>query len=262
MDHYATLGVNRDSDVKEIKKAYKKLASKHHPDKGGDEAQFKIVSEAYEVLSDPEKRQQYDNPNPFDNFAQGGNPFGDIFGDIFGRQQRQPQANPDGVVDVTITLHQAYHGTDLVINTNNGSVNFNVKPGTQSGSKYRLVGKGPHRFKELPAGNLIVRLHVECPPNWGTDRDSLFTRLNIDSLDAMTGFTHVIEHVNGKKYNLNVPRGINSGERLKMSSLGMINEKGLVGDLYVEVSVYTANITNETDIETLNKMKPTKKTYE
>ena len=262
MDYYETLGVTHDSNATEIKKAYKKLASKHHPDKGGDEAQFKIVQQAYETLSDPQKKQQYDNPSPFGNFEQGGNPFEDIFGDIFGRGQRQPQANPDGVVDLTITLHQAYHGADLVINTNQGSVNFTVAPGTASGSKFRLIGKGPARFKQLPPGNLIVRLHIDCPANWGTDRNSLFTRLNIDSLDAMTGITHIIEHVNGKKYNLNVPRGVNSGERLKMSNLGMPSGNGPTGDLYVEVSVYTANITNESDIETLNRMKPTKKTYE
>ena len=90
MDHYQTLGVTPQSDVKAIKTAYRKLASKHHPDKGGDQEQFKKVQKAYETLSDPQKEQsmtiqiRLGGGNPFgDN-----NPFGDIFGDIFG-QRRQ-----------------------------------------------------------------------------------------------------------------------------------------------------------------------------
>ena len=95
MDHYQTLGVSRDADASEIKKAYRKLAGKHHPDKGGDENKFKEIQQAYETLSDPEKRAEYDNPNPFRNFggdpfAGRGNPFADIFGDMFGQQRSQP----------------------------------------------------------------------------------------------------------------------------------------------------------------------------
>ena len=82
------LGVSKDASQQDIKKAYRKLAMKHHPDKGGDEQQFKQIQAAYSVLSDPDKRAQYDNPNPFEQF--GGDPFGqdsplgDIFGQIFG----------------------------------------------------------------------------------------------------------------------------------------------------------------------------------
>ena len=116
MSHYQTLGVSPQADAKEIKKAYRRLAGKHHPDKGGDEARFKEINEAYETLSDPQKREAYDNPNPF----QGGNPFGqgspfeDIFGDIFGgfrQQQRRPVRNPDGVCDVHVNLEEIYTGT-------------------------------------------------------------------------------------------------------------------------------------------------------
>ena len=95
MDYYETLGVTPTSTPSEIKKAYRRLAMKHHPDKGGDIDQFKKIQEAYDTLSDSDKRAEYDNPNPFGNFQGGdpfagqGNPFGDIFGDIFGHRQRQ-----------------------------------------------------------------------------------------------------------------------------------------------------------------------------
>ena len=86
MDYYELLGVQPNATPIEIKKAYRKLAMKHHPDKVGDVEQFKKIQTAYDTLSDPEKKQQYDNPNPFENFRGGdpfagqGNPFADIFG--------------------------------------------------------------------------------------------------------------------------------------------------------------------------------------
>ena len=97
MDHYQTLGVSRDADANEIKKAFRKLAMKHHPDKGGDEQQFKNIQQAYETLSDPQKRAEYDNPNPFsggDPFGQG-SPFADIFGDMSYLPKRKTKKKVD-----------------------------------------------------------------------------------------------------------------------------------------------------------------------
>ena len=75
MDYYETLGVNHTTDAKGIKNAYRKLASKHHPDKGGNAEQFKKVQEAYDVLGDPQKKHEYDNPNPYSQFTGQGQPF-------------------------------------------------------------------------------------------------------------------------------------------------------------------------------------------
>ena len=111
-DHYATLGVTKTASADEIKRAYRKLASQHHPDKGGDTAKFQEIQTAYDTLSDPQKRQQHDNPNPFGGGFPGGHQAGfqggfpggfsfnvngfdmnDVFGQMFGAQfgQRQPQ---------------------------------------------------------------------------------------------------------------------------------------------------------------------------
>ena len=215
MDHYQTLGVGKDASQQEIKKAFRKLAMKHHPDKGGDENEFKKVQAAYDTLSDPEKRAQYDNPNPFEAFGQGfgqgfgDSPFADIFGDIFGqrRQQRRPVRNPDGIVDVGVTLHQVYTGSTIVVNTGYGSYEVTVPQGTADGTRLRLSGKGPVRDSNLPAGDLIVRLHTEYPDNWGRDREHLFFRQNINVIDAMTGCVIEITHVDGKKYQLTIPAG-------------------------------------------------------
>lgn len=257
MDHYETLGVSKDANQQDIKKAYRKLASKHHPDKGGDQEQFKRIQGAYETLSDPNKRAQYDNPNPFEGFSQGGSPFADIFGDIFGaRQQRRPVKNPDGVVDVGVTLLQTFAGSEIVVNTGYASFNVAIEQGVDDGTKLKLHGKGPIRDERLPAGDLIVRLHIEYPPNWGRDREHLFYRHNINVIDAMTGCTITIKHVDNKKYDLKVPAGTMHGTRLKMKNLGMrIPTYGIVGDLYIIIELDVPIINNEKDKELLNKIK-------
>ena len=97
MDHYSTLGVGKNATPDDIKKSYRKLASKHHPDKGGDTATFQKIQVAYDVLSDPEKRQQYDSPAPQGfpgagfNFHGGGFNMDEIFGQMFRQHQQQQQ---------------------------------------------------------------------------------------------------------------------------------------------------------------------------
>ena len=93
MDHYQTFGVSRDADGPTIKKAFRKLAMKHHPDKGGDEQQFKEIQKAYETLSDPQKRAEYDNPNPFEGIFQGGDPFGNGTGSAPGTLRSEHSLN-------------------------------------------------------------------------------------------------------------------------------------------------------------------------
>ena len=205
MDHYQILGVSKYASQQDIKKAYRKLAMKHHPDKGGDEQQFKQIQAAYSVLSDPDKRAQYDNPNPFEQFGGDpfgqGSPFGDIFSEIFGGgfRRQQPQRNPDGRMDLNISLLQAYKGTNVVVNTGYATLDVTIPQGVKDGSNLRLSGKGPLRYTELPPGDLIIKVFIEYPENWGRDGNNLFCRIGVNTLDAITGTKLPFEHVDDKR---------------------------------------------------------------
>jgi len=115
-DFYQILGVNENTPQDEIKKAYRKLAVEHHPDKGGDENKFKKISEAYDTIGDENKRSQYDNQrrNPFTNMGGGGfNPFEDMFNQMHTQRRR---AVPDKVIEVIIGALESFNGSDKTIN--------------------------------------------------------------------------------------------------------------------------------------------------
>lgn len=247
MDHYQTLGVSKDATAQEIKKAFRKLAMKHHPDRGGDENKFKEIQTAYDVLSDPDKKQQYDNPNPFgegfnfdgDPFGQG-NPFGDIFRDIFGqRQARQPQRNPDGVVDLHLDLHEVYTGTEKIINTGYGQFKIVIPAGTHHGTKFNMHGKGPTQYEHLPPGDLIVRCHVYNSPEWDRRNNDLYVKVQVDYFQSLLGDEIRITHLDGKMFDIKIPKKTPPGATLRLSAKGMPDPRrsNVRGNLIVVVEV-------------------------
>jgi len=150
MDYYNILGVDKTASQDDIKKAYRKLAMKHHPDRGGDNTKFQEVNEAYNVLGDPQKRAQYDNPaqhgfGGFDFGFNGSGDINDIFASIF-RQQGRPnpfnqQQEPVYRTRVAVSLVEAYHGEEkmLQMQTPDGTkvIKINVPKGVQSGDRIR-----------------------------------------------------------------------------------------------------------------------------
>ena len=258
MDYYETLGVNHTTQPDEIKKAYRKLASKHHPDKGGDAEQFKKIQEAYDVLSDPQRKHQYDNPNPFGNNGQMPPDFGDIFGDIFGNRgfrQRQ-QRNPDGQINVQISLLEAYEGTTYRIDfPGEELIEVNIPAGVRQGTKLRLAGKANVRFPDLPRGDLFIVINIADMPNWGRQQDDLYVNIVVDALDAITGCEAIVNHLNGKKYKLKISPGTQEQARIRLTGLGMTNPGNrTVGSLYAIVNIEVPNLQQQEVLNLLNKI--------
>lgn len=247
-DYYEVLGVNKDANESDIKKAFRKLARKYHPDVNpGDaeaEAKFKEINDAYETLSDPQKRQQYDQfghdaPNFSGAGGFGGGNFGD-FGDIFnmffgggGAAARGPQQGNDLRYDLTISFEEAVFGTKKTI-TVNRMVNCHTchgtgaKPGTSPTTCSRCHGTGRvTTMQQTPFGR--IQTQTTCPECGGTGK------IIQDKCSDCGGTGHVHEN---KSLEVKIPAGVDNGTRLRMSGEG---EDGLnggpSGDLYIYIRV-------------------------
>jgi curved DNA-binding protein len=231
-DFYQTLGVSEGASQDEIKKAYRKLANQHHPDKGGDQAKFKDISVAYDTLGDAQKRAEYDqqrhNPfgqggNPFGGDGSQfhfhtGNPFGDIFGgahpfgDIFGRQHRAHK-NKDLNIQCSVSFIDSFTGKQLEANFRlpsgkNQNVVINVPPGVNHGDTIRYPNLGDDSIPNMPRGHLNVTVLVKPDPNYRRINDDLVTFVEITPIEAMIGCTKKIKTLSGTELNLDIRAGI------------------------------------------------------
>ena len=264
MDYYQTLGVDRNSSAEEIKQAYRRLAMKHHPDKGGNEAEFKKINEAYAVLSDAQKRSNYDNPHSQNQYWQ--QPFdpGESFNfeDImrharaaFNERRAKPR-NPDAITDVEITLSQVFTGTDILVDVGYTREVIYINPGVRNGTKLRVKGKGPSRYKDAPPGDLIVRVNIDIPDNMAIDGQDLFARVDVDALEAIVGGAVNFDHPVGKELKITIPKGTQNGTRLRLKGLGVPDPNTrTTGDFFVIVNIFIPDVTDPQHLEELNKIK-------
>ncbi|NBP02005.1 MAG: hypothetical protein EBU90_18125 [Proteobacteria bacterium] len=239
MDYYQILGVNKNASEDEIKRAYRKLASQHHPDRGGDTAKFQEIQAAYDTLSDPDKRAQYDNPQPqgfqfnfgggfppeFDQFFSG-SPFGEIFGGQFRRQQ--PVKNRTLNLATDISLEDAYYGKDLMANITLPSgkeqtIEIRIPPGVKSGTVLRLAGMGDDSISNLPRGDIHLTVNVQSHRLFRRENDDLIVDLQLMCIDAILGKKIDIDCIDGKTIEINVPPGTQHGHILNVTGKGMPN---------------------------------------
>ncbi len=278
-DPYALLGVARDADAETIKKAYRKLAQKYHPDRNpGDaaaEERFKQISGAHTVLSDPDRRKNYDefgeialDPN-FDaeraraaSRAFGGQPrsaggfedlggFGSVFEDLFGggggrRRGPFPQAGHDLETALTLDFADAVLGSEQRIelqrpdpsgSAERQTLTIRVPPGVEDGARIRLAGKGGPGANGGPPGDLYAKIHVRAHRFFTRDGDDLAVEIPVSIAEAIRGAAVEIPTLDGR-VTLRIPPGTDGGSRLRLRGKGVPAHAGrAAGNLYVTIRI-------------------------
>jgi molecular chaperone DnaJ len=273
-DFYKVLGVDKKAAADEIKKRYRALARDLHPDKTkGDvvkEEEFKAVSEAYEILSDPKKRAEYDEAQTL--FAkggfrapQGGGDFGDIFGggnpqDIFanlfgGGGRRGPRKGQDLQTEATISFRESVFGTtlELRLGMDRGqaqNISARVPAGVNDGAKIRMKGKGSPG--EAGPGDLFIQLHVKPHPIFGRKGENLTITLPITFAEAALGADVKVPTLSGDDVTVRIAPGTPNGRTLRVKGRGVV--KGSVtGDLLVTVEVQVPQRVDGKALDALKK---------
>ena len=274
MDYYKELGVEKNATADQIKKAYRRLAMKYHPDHAKDdkaaEEKFKKLSEAYAVLSDPEKRKQYDEFGAagfqqrftqedifrgFDfseilkEFGFGGKggsvrfSFGGDPSHFGGRTRRQ--AVPKGsdlVYELGLTLEEAAKGTTKTVSIQQGDrierVEVKIPRGVRSGQKLRLAGKGEASPYGGAAGDLYIKPYLLKDPVFEVEGSDLTVQRDIRLSEALLGTSVTVPTLDGKTVSLQVPPGVNHKTRMRLAGQGLPRPRGGGnGDLFVRIHV-------------------------
>ena len=234
MDHYNTLGVAKNSTPDEIKKAYRRMAAIHHPDKGGDTAEFQKIQQAYETLSDPQKKQEYDNPNQgFHGFPGGGFNFhhnggvdiNDIIGQMFGGGGfgRQNPFQQTYKTTIWVSLEQVYNGGEQMLQMQgpNGVqvVKIEIPKGVENGSQLRYDNL-------IPNGILLVEFRVHVHQKYERHGAHLQCTQRISVLDLIIGTSFSFTTISGKTFEVDVKPGTQPDSTLRIAGQGLPANSG------------------------------------
>ncbi|HMK35396.1 MAG TPA: J domain-containing protein [Desulfomonilaceae bacterium] len=270
-DPYNVLGVNKSASEDEIKAAYRRLARVHHPDMNNNskssEARFKEISEAYEILSDTEKRRNYDRfghdngerygfrtSNPFaSGFGQGqqfnvkfggGGPghgmFDDVFSQFFGSgggRHRYAAKGDDLEYDLTISFEQAYHGISATVRVLERKISVHIPAGVDTGSVIRVPGQGTPGRRGGSPGDLFLNITVAPHKIFRREGNDIRLTLPISIAEAILGAKVETPGPNGRLV-LKIPPGTQSGTSFRFRGKGFPSLKnGRNGDFYVEAQI-------------------------
>ena len=283
MTHYETLGIAENATPEEIKKAYRKLASQHHPDKGGDTARFQEIQAAYDTLADADRRQRYDherhNPggmqfnfngqdmtghpdveNIFRNFGfhfGGGGGQGQPFGQF---RQQQPRRNRDLQIEIQIPLAEtlAEQTKTISVQTTNGhreTIEVRIPRGVLGRNTIKYPNLGDNFFESLPRGDLYVNVAAQPHPDFDAHGLDLITTMNVDCLTAMAGGDVQVTGLDGREFQLTVPAGAQPGMgfRIPNQGLWLINELTR-GNLIVKIHITVPQL-NADQIALVNQIR-------
>jgi curved DNA-binding protein len=292
-DYYAILGVERDADASAIKKAYRKLAHRYHPDvskEADTEDKFKEVAEAYDTLKDAEKRAAYDQlgkhqagqdfqppPNWEQQFGEGGFSFEDIdLSDLFanlrgtgGRQSRRPERpirGEDYEVTARLSLEDVYNGTEISLNLtmpeydDKGflrgvprTIKARIPKGASDGQRLRLPGKGGTGFNGGPPGDLYLNIVLQPHPLFRATGHDLYVDLPLSPWEAALGTSAAVPTLGGT-VRLKVKPGTANGQQLRLAKRGLPKPRGEEGDLYAIVQIVNPPTLSERERELFQQL--------
>jgi len=275
---YETLEINDNASEAEIKKAYRKLARKYHPDvnkEASAEEKFKEINAAYEILSDKEKKQQYDmhgdsmfGGQNFHDFSRshggagmgdlddilrqmfsggggfggsaGANPFGGGGFSGFGGHQQQQAPDLDIQTSVTVPFSVAVLGGSHSVAVNGDRFDIKIPAGIKSGEKMRVKGKG--HAQGGVAGDLYLKINVASNPEYIREGDDLIKTFDVPLKAALFGDKIAIQTLE-KEIKLKVPKNTKNGQRFRVKEMGVMNRKTKVrGNLYLEANIVLPNV--------------------
>ena len=281
-DYYSVLGVERNADATTLKKAYRKLAQKYHPDKNPDdkhaEDQFKQLTEAYAVLSDPEKKRQYDqfgdagfhqrfsqedifrNVNMGDIFGNFGGE--DLFSQLFGgrtQTRRPPPRGQDYSMQLSIPFRLAVQGGERRIDYRSDGkveqIKVKIPPGIEQGAKLRVAGKGGVNPAGGTAGDLYLQIDIEPDPVFSREGSDLLVRAEIPFSGICLGTTIEVPTLVTPK-RVKVPAGMQPGQKIRLRGFGVAaSGKREAGDLYAIIEVAVPKSLSVEQKDLLKKLK-------
>lgn len=264
MDYYSTLGINKSASAEEIKKAYRSMAMKHHPDRGGDERRFKEIEEAYRTLSDPQKKQMVDmgmDPNqqghngfhqgPFE-FHFGGPGMEDMFHHFgFGFRPRNVRKNKTISINVELTLEEVLTGKDInaevsIDNVNKKLININVPAGIDHGQQIRYQGMGDNSISGIPAGDLIVNIFIRPHSKFQRQGSNVLYEHKISVWDALLGTSLKIETLDKRFIDVNIPAGTQPDTVLSCRGEGLPDTRTRMrGNLMIKIKISVPKINDK-----------------
>jgi curved DNA-binding protein len=275
IDYYKILGLDKNATADDIRKAYRKMARKHHPDLNPNDKEahkkFQQINEANEVLSDPEKRKKYDqygkdwqHADEFEKARQqqrqyqsthrggqefsgdfGGEDFSDFFSSLFGggnggrsRNRQTKFRGQDFQAELHLKLRDAYNTHQQMLTVNGKNLRITIPAGIENGQKIKLKGHGGPGISGGPNGDLYITFQIEDDPMFKRLGNDLYTTSEIDLYTAVLGGETTVDTFNGK-VKLKVSAGTQNGTKVRLKGKGfpVYKQEGHFGDLYITYQV-------------------------
>jgi curved DNA-binding protein len=306
-DYYEILGVPMDADKKVIQQTFRKLARKVHPDvnPGNKEAEekFKTINEAYQVLSDVEKRKKYDelraqyqrwqqtggrqqefdwqnwtvqpgkgvhvqyaNPEDLEDLFGSASPYSDFFTNIFGQARKSgrgsgrstapsPRRGRDVEYVVDLTLEEAYHGTERLLEIDGHRIQAGIPPGVRTGSRVRLAGQGEPGHNSGPAGDLYLIVNILPNTTFERERDDLHIDVPVDIFTAVAGGEIRIPTLE-RPLILKIPPRTNAGRSFRLRGKGMphLGDPKTYGDLFALVRLVLPDPLTDQEVNSIREL--------